>query len=195
MITATGLLHTPKMPKIFEDDVFNGHIFHAARWDYAYTGGSHQDPRLVNLREKTVGVIGTGATAVQIVPLLSRWCKKVVVSQRTPPSIHALENKGMNLNPVTNRAWWDINFELRGSDWLKVRKKNFNAFVSNEPPPVYNEVQDAWTGMPSLSVLIGGPRNGEPGYLDEMQEIDCRRKQWFGLMSRKSSRMRRLLRH
>lgn len=172
VITATGLLNTPKIPKTFERQVFNGHMFHASRRDYEYTGGSFACPGMVNLKDTKVGVVGTGATVVQVVPQLAEWSKELVVFQRTPPSIERHENK------FTDSTWWDYNFLIRGTDWLKERRENFNAFVSNESPlPSYNEVQDAWTRMQSLSVLIGGPENGDSSFLNEMHESDYRRQE------------------
>src|SRR5205085_5865859 len=62
---ATGPLNRPKLPGIRGIETFRGHSFHASRWDYAYTGGDSEGG-LTGLAGKRVGVIGTGATAVQI---------------------------------------------------------------------------------------------------------------------------------
>ena len=61
---------------------FAGHSFHTSRWDYDYTGEN-----LEHLKDKVVGIIGTGASAVQIVPELAKTAKEVFVLQRTPSSI------------------------------------------------------------------------------------------------------------
>src|SRR6185503_8357314 len=53
-----------------------------SRWDYAYTGAD-----LENLADKTVGIIGTGASAVQAIPRLAKAAKRLFVFQRTPSSI------------------------------------------------------------------------------------------------------------
>ena len=68
-IPAAGPLHRPKLPGLSGIESFKGHSFHSSRWDYNYTGG---DPTggLTKLKDKRVGIIGTGATAVQIVPHL-----------------------------------------------------------------------------------------------------------------------------
>jgi cyclohexanone monooxygenase len=63
-------------------DTFKGHSFHTSRWDYAYTG-----PDLSLLAGKVVGIIGTGASAVQIIPHLGAAAKELYVFQRTPSSI------------------------------------------------------------------------------------------------------------
>jgi cation diffusion facilitator CzcD-associated flavoprotein CzcO len=63
-------------------ETFRGHSFHTSRWDYDYTG-----EKLEKLRDKVVGIIGTGATAVQAVPELAANAKQLYVFQRTPSSI------------------------------------------------------------------------------------------------------------
>src|ERR1700719_2375267 len=76
VICANGILTKPKLAKI------KGHSFHTSRWDYAYT-----KPDLSGLEDKVVGIIGTGATAVQAVPGLGAAAKELYVFQRTPSSI------------------------------------------------------------------------------------------------------------
>jgi cation diffusion facilitator CzcD-associated flavoprotein CzcO len=88
----TGPLHRPKLPGITGINDFQGHTFHTSRWDYSYTGGDPNGAPLVNLNNKRVGIIGTGATAVQCVPHLSRSCKELFVFQRTPSSIDVRNN-------------------------------------------------------------------------------------------------------
>jgi cyclohexanone monooxygenase len=82
VICANGTLSKPKLSRVHGMETFEGHSFHSSRWDYAYTG-----PDLSNLRDKAVGVIGTGASAVQIVPALGKTAKEVYVFQRTPSAI------------------------------------------------------------------------------------------------------------
>src|SRR5260370_24746393 len=62
---ANGYLQKPKLPGISGITNFGGHAFHTSRWDYQYTGTD-----LVGLSDKRVGIIGTGATAIQCVPPL-----------------------------------------------------------------------------------------------------------------------------
>ncbi len=82
VICANGTLAKPKLSRISGMTDFKGHSFHSSRWDYEYTG---QD--LENLKDKKVGIIGTGASAVQIVPELAKTAKELYVFQRTPSSI------------------------------------------------------------------------------------------------------------
>jgi len=82
VICANGTLSKPKLSKIKGMETFKGHSFHTSRWDYDYTG-----PDLSRLSDKVVGIIGTGATAVQAIPELGANAKELYVFQRTPSSI------------------------------------------------------------------------------------------------------------
>jgi cation diffusion facilitator CzcD-associated flavoprotein CzcO len=73
LVTATGFLSQPHTPDIPGIDTFAGKIIHTADWDDSY-----------DLAGKRVGVIGTGATAVQLIPELARVVDDLTVYQRTP---------------------------------------------------------------------------------------------------------------
>ena len=75
----TGPLHVPKLPGIPGIESFEGHSFHTSRWDYGYTGGDPTGAPLDRLGDERVGIIGTGATAVQCVPHLARACGELYV--------------------------------------------------------------------------------------------------------------------
>jgi cation diffusion facilitator CzcD-associated flavoprotein CzcO len=72
-VTAVGLLSLPSVPKIEGADEFAGARFHSAAWDHS-----------VALAGKRVAVIGSAASAVQIVPELTKVASRVAVFQRTP---------------------------------------------------------------------------------------------------------------
>jgi cyclohexanone monooxygenase len=82
VICANGTLSKPKLSKIKGMERFKGHSFHTSRWDYEYC-----KPDLSGLSDKVVGIIGTGATAVQAIPRLGAAAKELYVFQRTPSSI------------------------------------------------------------------------------------------------------------
>src|ERR1051326_2201652 len=82
VICANGTLSKPKLSKIRGMTSFKGHSFHTSRWDYEYTGAD-----LSKLSDKVVGIIGTGASAVQAIPRLGRAAKELYVFQRTPSGI------------------------------------------------------------------------------------------------------------
>ena len=73
VVVASGPLANPSFPAIRGIDDFAGHRIHSARWDHEYDFG-----------DRSVAVIGTGASAVQIVPELVERAAKVKVFQRTP---------------------------------------------------------------------------------------------------------------
>ena len=73
LVLATGGLTIPKLPDIKGIDSFKGKKIHTARWDHAF-----------DLRGKRVGIIGTGATSVQLVPAIAPIVKELHVYQRTP---------------------------------------------------------------------------------------------------------------
>ncbi|WP_024806409.1 NAD(P)/FAD-dependent oxidoreductase [Nocardia sp. BMG51109] len=73
LVDATGVLHRPKVPDIAGRSRFTGAAFHSAEWDHS-----------VDLRGKRVAVVGTGASAVQILPEISKYAARVDVFQRTP---------------------------------------------------------------------------------------------------------------
>lgn len=87
VICANGTLSKPKLPRIPGMETFAGHSFHTSRWDYTYTGQG-----LEKLHDKVVGIIGTGATAVQVIPELGKAAKELFVFQRTPSSIDIRED-------------------------------------------------------------------------------------------------------
>ncbi|OAR26195.1 cyclohexanone monooxygenase [Streptomyces sp. ERV7] len=74
VVSATGPLSDPKMPEIPGLDTFPGKVFHSARWDHDY-----------DLRGKRVAMIGTGASAIQIVPAIQPEVRTLTLFQRTPP--------------------------------------------------------------------------------------------------------------
>src|SRR6478735_2921998 len=82
VICANGTLAKPRLAIIEGMDRFEGKSFHTSRWDYDFTGRD-----LDKLGDKVVGIIGTGASAVQIVPNLGANAKELYVFQRTPSSI------------------------------------------------------------------------------------------------------------
>ncbi|MYV41770.1 NAD(P)-binding domain-containing protein [Streptomyces sp. SID1328] len=74
VVSATGPLSDPKIPDIPGLDSFPGRVFHSARWDHDF-----------DLRGKRVAMVGTGASAIQIVPSIQPEVGRLTVFQRTPP--------------------------------------------------------------------------------------------------------------
>ena len=149
IVPASGPLHRPKMPGLDGIESYKGHSFHSSRWDYDFTGG-RPTGNLTNLNDKVVGIIGTGATAVQIVPHLGASAKQLYVFQRTPSSIDVRGNR------PTDSEWQS---SLKPG-WQQARMDNFNILVNGG----YQEtdlVGDGWTDI--IRNLLTRP---EPGATD-----------------------------
>ena len=131
----TGPANRPRLPGIPGVDRFLGHSFHTCRWDYEYTGGSHEG-NLTNLTDKTVAIIGTGATAVQCVPALGESAKQLYVFQRTPSSVDIRNNS------ETDPEW----AASLKPGWQKERQKKFgDAFLGGPIDPAF--IDDGWTRL------------------------------------------------
>lgn len=130
---ATGILSRPKLPGVPGIETFKGHIFHSARWDFAYTGGDTTG-NLTGLKDKRVAIIGTGASAVQAIPSLGEWARRLYVVQRTPAAVDPRENEPTDIN------WWSS----QEKGWWEKRALNFEGFVNSIPQDV-DLVKDGWT--------------------------------------------------
>jgi cation diffusion facilitator CzcD-associated flavoprotein CzcO len=135
IIHSTGVLNMPKLPGIEGIEDFGGHSFHTSRWDYAYTGGGPNGD-LTGLRDKRVGVIGTGASAIQAVPHLGEAAEHLYVFQRTPSSVDVRGNR------PTDPSWAG---SLRPG-WQRERITNFNVIVGGGHQDV-DLVNDGWTDI------------------------------------------------
>ena len=133
VVMSNGPLNRPKLPGIPGISKFKGHTFHTSRWDYEYTGGDSSGG-LTNLKGKRVGIIGTGATAVQCIPHLGEHAKELYVFQRTPSSIDIRANR-----PTDSE--WEKNLK---PGWHQARMDNFNIITAGG----YQDqdlVSDGWT--------------------------------------------------
>ena len=138
VVMAQGSYNRPKLPGIPGIKDFAGHVFHSARWDYDYTGGN-ADGGLVELADKRVALVGTGATGIQLVPHLARDAEALLVFQRTPSSVD------QRTNPHTDPDW----AASLQPGWQEERKRNFHNWspfvgvVFGEP----DLVCDFWTEL------------------------------------------------
>lgn len=135
VIIAGGVLNKAKLPGLPGIETFRGKSFHTARWDYSYTGGGPFE-RMERLADQVVGVIGTGATAVQVVPRLAESAKEVYVFQRTPALVGARNNR------PTDPEW----FRSLPPGWQAERMRNFTEAITGAQPEV-DLVQDEWTRL------------------------------------------------
>lgn len=165
VIPASTLFTEPRMPKLAGLDQLRANIpvFHTARWDYSYTGGSHKEPTLSKLQGKRVGVIGTGATAVQVVPQVARWAGHLHVFQRTPSYCSPRRQQ------TTDEEAWESDV-AKGPGWQRARRLNFDTFFDGEKYPTDHPdlVADGWTQLSrGFTGFIGGPRFVTPETVDK----------------------------
>jgi cyclohexanone monooxygenase len=165
VVMATGgLLHRPKLPAIpgFED--FQGHSFVTSRWDFDYTGGDSTGS-LDNLRDKRVAVIGTGATAIQVVPEAAQYAEHLYVIQRTPTIVDERSNR------PTDADWWAENNK---PGWIQSRRESFESNIFGLPNDG-DLVQDQWTqiwGLPSFEMPADGSAPDMADIMAQMSAYD-----------------------
>ncbi|GJO51331.1 monooxygenase [Mycobacterium marinum] len=128
---ANGYQAKPKLPGIGGIASFGGKTFHTSRWDYGYTGQGLQ-----NLADKRVGIIGTGATAVQCVPHVAAAAQQLYVFQRTPSSVD------VRANEPTDTEW----AATLQPGWQRRRITNFQVLTAGGQASE-DLVADAWTSI------------------------------------------------
>ena len=166
VVLAMGPLNKPKLPGIPGIDKFKGKIFHTARWDYDYTGGEWRNPELTKLKDKKVAIIGTGATAIQVVPYLAKYAGHTYVVQRTPSTID-LRN-----NTAIDPEW----YKSQKPGWQQERIANFHhAAMERLAPNEPDLVVDIWTEI-SRNVNAELEAEGWPDITPE--EFGRRREIW-----------------
>jgi cyclohexanone monooxygenase len=106
VILANGILTTPKLARIEGMEKFQGESFHTSRWNYH-----------VDLAGKTVGIIGTGATAVQVIPEIAKIVGQLYVFQRTPSSVDVRDQRATTEDEIA--AW------VEEPGWARARRARF----------------------------------------------------------------------
>ena len=134
--TGTGPLHRPKLPGIPGIESFAGPCFHTSRWDWALTGGDPTGAPMSGLADKRVGLIGTGATAVQVVPRVAADAAGLLVFQRTPSSVDVRANH-------TIESEW---FAGLSTGWQEAWLRNF-AILQTGGVADEDLVHDGWTDI------------------------------------------------
>ena len=135
VVSALGTASRAKLPGIPGIESFEGHSFHTSRWDYGYTGGDTTG-NLWKLEDKTVAIIGTGATAIQCIPALGRHARQLYVFQRTPSSVDTRGNK------PTDPEW----AQSLEPGWQRARRHNFADIIEGRPFE-HDLVNDNWTSI------------------------------------------------
>ena len=157
---ANGYLQKPKLPGIAGITKFSGHAFHTSRWDYDYTSTD-----LAGLSDKRVGIIGTGATAIQCVPRLAESVHRLFVFQRTPSTVDVRANR------PTDPRW----AESLEPGWQRRRMENFQVLTAGGAADE-DLVDDAWTSLTKKMPIVNdqGPNAAELADFAKMEEIRAR---------------------
>jgi cyclohexanone monooxygenase len=106
VILANGILTSPKLARIAGMETFQGEAFHTSRWNYR-----------VDLEGKRVGIIGTGATAVQAIPELAKIVGDLYVFQRTPSTIDVRDQRATTKEEIETWA--------NEPGWARARRSRF----------------------------------------------------------------------
>ncbi|KAG8156549.1 hypothetical protein KVR01_013653 [Diaporthe batatas] len=179
---AAGPFSKPHIPKLPGFDKFraNNQILHSARWDWNLTGGTQERPEMVKLQDKRVAIIGTGATAVQIIPELAKWVKHLYVIQRTPTYIGP-----RNQTETTDEMWAKV--VASGKGWQRKRMDHFDSFISNVPDRV-DQINDGWTQTQSFAGYSGGG-----GKIIRPQDVEKHMETFFELDVPRAEQMRKYI--
>jgi len=169
VIGATGPAVGARLPRLPGIESFAGKMFHTSRWDYDYTGGDTTGG-LHKLADKRVAIIGTGATAIQVVPHVGKAAQHLYVFQRTPSSVDARNNR------PTDKDW----VQSLKPGWQRERQENFNAIMAGEAVDV-DLVDDMWTDLVKYRRTRDAAKQDAEAALEselvdmrKMHEIRCR---------------------
>ena len=157
VVMGNGPLHRPKLPGIPGIETFGGKAFHTSRWDYSYTGGDSSGG-LEGLADRRVGIIGTGATAVQVVPHIAASAAELYVFQRTPSSIDVRANR------PTDASW----AAALQPGWQRERMENFTLLTSGGFA-AQDLVMDGWTDI--IGKLVTRLRTQPPGTGQDLASV------------------------
>ena len=122
-LVGTGSASRGRLPGIPGIETFTGTTFHTSRWDYEYTGGDATG-NLHKLGDKRVAVIGTGASAIQVIPHVAASAEHTYVFQRTPSTV------GPRGNAPTDPDW----AASLTPGWQKELHRDFDRVAAGLPP-------------------------------------------------------------
>lgn len=105
LITATGFLSQPRTPDIAGISGFRGKIVHTTAWDHDY-----------RYEGRRIAVIGTGASAVQVIPKLAEQAGELIVYQRT--ATHVLPKPDFEFPPAAQRLFARLPWAQRILRWI-----------------------------------------------------------------------------
>lgn len=185
LVSAVGMVNRPSVPPIDGLDEFDGPMMHTAAWDAS-----------VDIAGRTVGVIGTGASAMQLVPAIAGEAEKVVVFQRSKqwalphPNYHRDVPEGVQylmrrvptyIRWYRLRSFWNFSDRLHASlqidpDWphpersINATNERHRVFLTNYVKQQLADREDLWDAC-----IPDYPPYGKRPLLDN---------NWFGTIQR-----------
>jgi cation diffusion facilitator CzcD-associated flavoprotein CzcO len=150
-------------------------MFHTSRWNYNVTGGSSDSafPTLDKLAGKRVGIVGTAATAVQIVPEVAKYAKELYIFQRTPSQVFPRGQRNTEPEEWRERI-------ATGPGWQTDRMNNLAEHMSGtNAPDMVNLVNDEWSKLKAYCALVGSTKFGTvtidkiPEHIARLQALDA----------------------
>ncbi|KAF9874565.1 hypothetical protein CkaCkLH20_08128 [Colletotrichum karsti] len=184
LVCSGGLFPTPLVPLFKNMKAFRSSpgkaVMHTARWDWSVSGGSQEQPDMTRFKDKRVGIVGTGNTAVQVIPLVAEWAKKLYVFQR-----HSAYVGPHFQQDTTPEFWKDVAYK---KGWQYERMVNLDAFFTN-PKEYPDRVKDGWSQIGGVRALIGGSFDpvlpgGEEAHVERLIALD---KEWSEKMRQRVS--------
>jgi 4-hydroxyacetophenone monooxygenase len=149
VITAVGQLNRPSIPDLPGMDTFRGRLFHSARW-----------PEDLDITGKKVVVVGTGASAMQIVPAIADQVGHLTVVQRSPQ--WAAPNANY-FSPVGDEINWLMTHVPYYHPWYRFRL----AWINNDRVHPSLQLDPEWPEQRSINATNDGHRRFFTRYLEE----------------------------
>jgi cation diffusion facilitator CzcD-associated flavoprotein CzcO len=136
LLMATGPLSVPKPVDYPGVETFRGQIYYAARWPH--------EP--VSFAGKRVGVVGTGSTGIQIVPVVAEEAQELFVFQRTPSFTMPMRNKPLDAEYVAQvkRHYPALRAAARNTAIGGVRPQSSRPLFSVTPQDRLELMEDSW---------------------------------------------------
>jgi cation diffusion facilitator CzcD-associated flavoprotein CzcO len=146
VIAATGSLSAPNMPDWPGREDFQGEIYHTTQWP--------SEP--LDLKDKRVGLIGTGSTGIQAAPILAEHCKHLTVFQRTPAFSMPSGNKPMDDDFEQS---WKENYSERRAEMLQtygVSMIEYPTKAAHECTPAEQQeiLEEGWASKSAFQLMV-----------------------------------------
>ncbi|WP_340586984.1 NAD(P)/FAD-dependent oxidoreductase [Erythrobacter alti] len=149
VIAATGSLSAPNMPDWPGREKFQGEVYHTTQWP--------REP--LDLKDKRVGIIGTGSTGIQAAPLLAERCKHLTVFQRTPA--FSMPSGNRPTDQEHERSWKENYGERRDKmlDTYGVSLIEYGTKSALECTPEEQQaiLEEGWNSKSAFQLMVAFP--------------------------------------